>query len=222
MNTAIRHSIRVATFNSDADPELLRALYAFRAKCFVVQEGWDLPLQDELEIDQFDTPDTVYCALFYGDQIVAGWRGCRCDQPYLSRSMFPRLATTTLYPDRPDVFEISRFGILRDAAQELPQLAKLNYGAMFSFGRKARLRSFVAVADIYYERYLNRTLGIETRRYGHIQTIGHTRTGRPIRCVAGEIPLDQRNASAIDALISPLSALEHSDADVFRPASLSA
>lgn len=96
-------------------PELLpQGLYSkmarFRQKVFVEQLGWDLRIQDEAELDQFDRPDTVYVVAQDDEEHVLGCaRLLPTTRPYLLGEVFPQLLNGLPPPCSLDVWELSRF-----------------------------------------------------------------------------------------------------------------
>lgn len=198
-----------ATFCTERDnPVLVDALYRLRKVLFVDLHGWDLPVVDGRERDQFDTENAVHCALFRDDRLIGGFRATRTDNDYLARVVFPQLAAVKSYPQRADVWEISRFGVL--PSPDRLEVAKLNYSLMFRFAQMRRAVALVAIADLTYERFL-RTLGIRTRRYGPPQIIGTTKSGEPMWAVAGEIPLAEQGGSRFQALLALAKHVEIED-----------
>jgi N-acyl-L-homoserine lactone synthetase len=190
------------------NPAVVDALYQLRKAIFVDVHGWDLRVVDGRERDQFDTPAAVHCALFRRDELIGGFRATRTDQDYLARNVFPQLAAVKAYPQRPDVWEISRFGVL--PSEDRLETAKLNYSLMFRFAQLRRAAALVALADLTYERFL-RTLGIRTRRYGPPQAIGTDREGEPLWAVAGEIPMAEQSGSRFQALLALAKQVEIED-----------
>ncbi len=199
-----------ATFGSSEDfPDRTEAFFEFRYNLFVKALGWDLQTSDSRETDQFDHIAAEYCVVSEDDTVIAGFRACRTDAPYLAADVFPHLASTKPYPRRTDVWEISRFGIAPHLAGT--DIAKINYSLMMRFAQNRGATVLVAIADLIYERYL-RTLGIKTRRYGPPQIIGTDTKGRDLKCVAGEIPLLDQDPSRLRNLVSYTEHMELEDA----------
>jgi N-acyl-L-homoserine lactone synthetase len=205
--------VRAVFCRADDDPAIVTDLQRFRKRLFVDHLGWGLSTWGDLEVDDFDRPDTGYCALYQDEILVGGFRAVRTDHAYLAQTVFPQLASVREYPRRRDVWEISRFGLLPDQASE--ELARLNYGLMFRFALERQASALVAIADLVYERYL-RAIGIRTRRYGPPQVIGTDAFGRDLLCVAGEIPLGDQRGFRMSALLSMANAIEVYDATLVR------
>lgn len=189
-------------------PDIVDRIYKFRKALFVDTHGWTLNVSDQRERDQFDTPSAVHCALIRDDDVVGGFRAVRADNDYLARSVFPQLAVVKSYPQRPDNWEISRFGILPSVDQH--ELAKLNYSLMFRFAQLRQATALVALIDLTHERLLKR-LGIRTRRYGPPQIIGTDRFDKVLWGVAGEIPLAEQQGSRFHSILAMAKHVEIED-----------
>ena len=77
--------------------ELLRARYHH----FVEARGWDLPHVRGLEFDQYDTPESIYCAIHDGMSIRGGFRVTPTTAKCGSASYMLRDAQLGLLPDLP-------------------------------------------------------------------------------------------------------------------------
>jgi len=192
----------------DIDPSHVQAMLRLRKRLFVDQCGWMLNTIGDLERDQFDTWYTEHCLLFRSADLVGGFRAIRTDYPYLTQSVFPQLAARR-FPNRRTVWEISRFGVLPAAAEA--RSARLNYALMFRFAELRGAEALVAVADLTYERFLQR-MNIRTRRFGPPQVIGVDRSGVALTAVAGEIPIGKADNPDLGAFLDLGRKLEISDA----------
>lgn len=212
--------LRAIFCRAPRNPDLVDAVHRFRKSLFVDRYGWALPVVGDREVDQFDTDQTVHAAIFGQGGVRATFRALRTDRPYLAKDVFPTLAVVGPYPERADVWEISRFGV--QPGDDAQALARLNYALMFWFARQVGASSLVALADLTYERFL-RTLSIRTRRYGPPRTIGSDARGRELLAVAGEIPLAAQDPERLAALASLLTPVEITDAaEIFGPVRVSA
>lgn len=191
------------------DCEMVRCLRRFRKTLFVDELGWDLNIVDGEERDQFDTDWALHCALRENGEVVGGFRFTPTTVPYLSREIFPQLASTRPFPVRADYAEVSRLGVIGDGQQRFDRATQI-YGLMLHAARMQQMNALVAVADLIYERFLRR-IGIATRRYGHPQIVGTDRNGRDLRAVAGEIPISDQPAETMARLFSSLQNVEIND-----------
>jgi N-acyl-L-homoserine lactone synthetase len=190
------------------DPGRVHAMLRLRKRLFVDHSGWMLSTVGDVERDQFDAWYTEHCLLYCGTDLVGGFRAIRTDYPYLTQSVFPQLAVRR-YPNRRNVWEISRFGVLPAAAEA--RSARLNYALMFRFAELREAEALVAMADLSYERFLQR-MSIKTRRFGPPQVIGADRRGLPLTAVAGEIPISQSDNPGLSKFLDLGRQLEISDA----------
>ena len=201
------------------DPDHVQAMFRLRKRLFVDHCGWMLATIGDAERDQFDVWYTEHCLLFCGTDLVGGFRAIRTDYPYLTQSVFPQLAVRR-FPNRRNVWEISRFGVLPAAAEA--RSARLNYALMFRFAELREAEALVAMADLSYERFLQR-MNINTRRFGPPQVIGADSRGQPLIAVAGEIPMSQSDNPGLGKFLDLGRQLEISDAThVFGRASIPA
>ncbi|MFG1417150.1 acyl-homoserine-lactone synthase [Xanthobacter sp. V0B-10] len=196
--------LRALFFRSGQNPVLTGRILEFRKGVFVDRLGWKLNVVDGLERDEFDHSGTLHCALLRGAQVVGAFRAIRCDRPYLSAFVFPKLAQSEPYPSTWDAWEISRFAVV-DRVASWPL-----YAAMLNFGWARQARALVALVDLGHERMLGR-LGIKVHRYGDPASVGTDRDGRPIVAVAGEIPLREQSPALHAAVAHALSNLELND-----------
>jgi N-acyl-L-homoserine lactone synthetase len=192
----------------DIDPAHVQAMFRLRKRLFVDQCGWMLNTVGDLERDQFDVWYTEHCLLFHGPDLVGGFRAIRTDYPYLTQAVFPQLAVRR-FPNRRTVWEISRFGVLPIAAEA--RTTRLNYALMFRFAELRGAEALVAMADLAYERFLQR-MNIRTRRFGPPQVIGVDRRGVELAALAGEIPINKTDNPDLGGFLDLGRKLEISDA----------
>lgn len=212
--------LRAVFFKGDDSPGILSDLLRFRKTELVETLGWDLTVIQDVEKDEYDTPNTVYCAVFRGAKIISGFRAIRTDQPYLSKDKFGWLADGGEFPTTENCWEISRF-VVAEKSRQFDAVLR-TYAAMFHFAIGTGARSLVAFTDLSHERLLQR-IGITTKRFGPPSQIGTDAYGRPIIVVAGEIPVAEQSGVRFEKLISMTEEMEINDAvSVFRPARLSA
>ena len=189
-------------FKAEDDAEACNQVGEFRKSLFIDHLGWNLKTKEQCEVDQFDTAHALYVKLAIAGKICGTFRAIRCDHRYLAESIFPQLATTRAYPELSNVWEISRFGVW--PTSDARHHADILYALMFQFGLMRQARALVAVTDLFHERYLARR-GIRTRRYGKPQLCGTDVHGRPLTLVAGEIPVERQDETALRDLLATLN-----------------
>ena len=207
---AVPHRCLRTVFCSETDtPDRVASILRFRKRILVDRLGWRLHVENGQECDEFDTPHAVHCAVLSGDEIIACFRAIRTDRPYLARSKFPFLATTHPYPVNPLIWEISRLAVSETARPF--EVLLYAYSAVFHFARIRGAISLVAFAEVAKERLVTR-IGIKTKLLGDPAEIGTDAYGRPILCVAGELPLRDQGGPRFEKLMSYVAKMEIDDA----------
>lgn len=201
-------------------PDEVVAQQRFRKKLFVGELGWTLDHQDDRECDEFDTPDALYCSLYLRSTIVGCWRAVCTTSDYLGRNIFPQLATLRPFPRHPDMWEISRLGVIRH--RELLTSGRYIYALMFHFASTRNLLGVCGVISPIHDRNFLIS-GIKTRRFGAPQVVAHDARNRPISVVFAEIRMAEQNRDALDKILTPIQQLDlHDEALVPRRKSISA
>lgn len=158
----------VNTITSD----VIIKLGQYRHKVFVETLGWPLPVESNLEFDQFDRSDTQYLIAFNHDhQIIGTGRLLPCDKPYLLADVFPELMEGGVIPRAAHVWELSRFSSMDFSAQTAPQAAAqfhspaspLLLQAALDLAAQAGVSRLITVSPLGIERILRR-LGFSASR----------------------------------------------------------
>jgi acyl-homoserine lactone synthase len=86
-----------------------------RHKIFVEERGWRTLLHpDGRESDAYDTADTIYMLAMDGSRVVGGHRLFPTVRPHMISEIFPYLVTRGPIPSAPDIFEWSRFFVVKE------------------------------------------------------------------------------------------------------------
>ncbi|WP_265519617.1 acyl-homoserine-lactone synthase [Nitratireductor luteus] len=94
--------------------ELLERHYRLRHDIFVRERGWtDLCRPDGREIDDYDTPDTVYLLATHRNEVVGGYRFIPTNRPHLLLDHFSHLVESSV-PCGRGIWEWSRFFVKRE------------------------------------------------------------------------------------------------------------
>lgn len=180
----------------DLQPDLEHALAAYRYRVFVQELGWPLPVNDGLERDEFDRPDTLYVIARHASGELCGCaRLLPTDKPYLLSEIFPELMGDCPLPRATVIWELSRFSTSapRHLAFDAEQTWRNTCTLMGQVVRAAlaqgaqRLIAFSAVGS---ERLLRR-MGVNIHRAAAPQLID----GKPV--LAFWIELDEQTRSAL-------------------------
>lgn len=100
-------TIRVLSFDN-IPSTLLSDLYSMRKKIFYERLNWQVQVQGEYEVDQYDGVNTDYVILFYQAMPVAGVRMINTLNPYMANGIFASYFSQSL-PSKSDIIESSRF-----------------------------------------------------------------------------------------------------------------
>ncbi|WP_305775356.1 acyl-homoserine-lactone synthase [Rhodanobacter sp. C01] len=182
---------------SQLSPDLEVALATYRYEVFIETLHWQLPVENGLERDQFDRPDTLYVIARDARGSVCGCaRLLPTTRPYLLDEVFPGLMNGAPAPHAPDAWELSRFSTKAIAEEGTPprEEARRRFCALFAAVVEAaieqgasRLITFTAMG---VERIL-RSIGMHAHRVGPPQLID----GEPV--LALWIELDDQTRRAL-------------------------
>jgi acyl homoserine lactone synthase len=163
-----------------------RMLFNYRYQVFITHLGWEIILDDNDEInqwekDEFDSRDTVYV---YARNPRGSVTGCARLLPttsdYLLQSVFPKLLNGNPAPNSGQVWELSRFTTLDLTASGNGGAAQFSSEAsvellreVFSVAQSKGAKHIVTVSPIGVERLLRKE-GFKSIRMGPpIKCNGH-------------------------------------------------
>lgn len=215
-----RNRLRTVYCSLQSNPDTVADILTFRKRVLVDHLGWKLTVANNREQDEYDTSNAIYCGIYENEKLISCFRLIRADKPYLAKDKFPWLATKYSYPVSPLIWEISRLAICPEVR---PFEALLyTYSAVFHFAHHIGAVSLVAFAEVAKERLVTR-IGIKTKLLGEPTHIGEDAYGKPIICVAGELPLNLQGGSRFQKLLSYTEKTEIYDAaSIFRRSRVSA
>ncbi|MBI3229767.1 MAG: GNAT family N-acetyltransferase [Burkholderiales bacterium] len=152
-------------------PEFERAVAAYRHKIFIERLGWQLPVKDGLERDQFDRPDTIYVVVRNDTGSICGCaRLLPTLRPYLLGEVFPQLMNGLPVPASSEIWELSRFAAadISECAispQEAAQQSRQLLAAAVVTAAKQGATRLITVSPLGVERLLHR-MGVHAHRAG--------------------------------------------------------
>jgi acyl homoserine lactone synthase len=174
--------------------EVEGAIAAYRHQIFIEALGWNLPISDGLERDQFDDAETVYVV----NRLESG-EVCGCARllptvrPYLLSEVFPHLLGGVPVPRSSEVWEISRFSTssphLR-CAGSIEKNTRQLLGNVVRCAQDHGARRLITVSPIGVERILRR-MGVHAHRAGPPQLVD----GKPV--FACWIEIDAQTTEAL-------------------------
>ncbi len=156
----------------------IRQMHQLRYRVFKGRLDWDVKVEDDLEIDEFDTVEPYYLLQYDEAMRLCGTvRLLPSEGPNMLRDVFPFLAGGAAIPASPTVWESSRFSL--DLPPTAPKgrhgLARATFelfAGMIEFGLWQGLSHIVTVTDARMERILKRA-GWPLERLGQPQNLGN-------------------------------------------------
>jgi N-acyl-L-homoserine lactone synthetase len=182
---------------TDFSPEFESAVAQYRHKIFIERLGWQLPVADGMERDQFDRTDTLYVIARNAAGAICGCaRLLPTTRPYLLGDIFPNLLAGAPVPCDDSTWELSRFAVASiDAAQASQAEAARNTRALLAAAIRAALengaRRLITVSPLGIERLLHR-MGVHAHRAGPPTLVD----GKPV--FACWIEIDEQTIRALD------------------------
>lgn len=181
-------------------------MHRLRHRVFLDELKWPLgPIRSEagMEYDQFDVPEAHYIVrLNDAGEVDACCRLLPTEGPYLLKDVFPDLVESGVPPQRPDIWEVSRFAADNRTAPRniVGQLVT----AMLEVGLRHGLEHFVSVSDIRIEPLLRRA-GWPPRRLGLTRATTTDTVAAEIFEVSQRALDEVRSKSGIDHPLTTLS-----------------
>lgn len=105
--------IKILQTGQSGSTKHLLDMHRVRTKIFRDRMKWDVNVNEmELEIDDYDLPETIYVLSLDPDNNVVGtWRFLMTDQPSMIRNLWPHYLETLPIPQSAFMCETSRFGV---------------------------------------------------------------------------------------------------------------
>jgi len=123
--------------------------HVIRHQIFVDERGWRaLSQPNGHEADAYDTADTIYILAMDSDRVVGGHRLFPTVRPHMISEVFPHLVTFGPIPSAPDIFEWSRFFVVKEYRSGSTYLELL--AAVQEFCLLAGIASITAVIEMWW------------------------------------------------------------------------
>jgi acyl homoserine lactone synthase len=152
-------------------------LAGYRHAIFIETLGWQLPVENGLERDQFDRSDTLYVVAKDQLGVVCGCaRLLPTTKPYLLDEVFPHLMGGSPAPHSPSIWELSRFSSKPKQGEEAltREEARRRFGVLFAALTSAALANgatrLITFTAMGVERIL-RSMGLHAHRVGPPQLV---------------------------------------------------
>ena len=157
-----------------ASSPVAQDLFHFRYRVFVKHAGWNLPCEQQLERDQFDTERAVYLVSRAGNGRIAGLlRLLPTTAPYMIESLWSDLLGPYPAPRAPQIWEVTRLGTdpeleLRERGQTVAELVT----ACLEFGLDHGIQQMLAVMTEDHARKVVLGMGWSYERCGPVRMLG--------------------------------------------------
>lgn len=184
-------------------PALETALAEYRHKIFIERLGWPLPVENGLERDQFDHPDTHYVMVREPNGAICGCaRLLPTTEPYLLSEVFAHLLAGAPMPRSGEVWELSRFAaasVTPDSTVDAARNTRNLLAAAVKSAAEKGAKRLITVSPLGIERLLHR-MGVHAHRAGPPMLAD----GKPI--FACWIEIDEQTLAALDVVTHQASA----------------
>ena len=159
----------------------LREMHRMRYRVFKERLGWDVPVEDGMERDEFDELDPIYVLAFDDDHELAGsWRLLPSTGPTMIGDAFPELLDGIPVPRSPEIWECSRFTVDCHSVGQKDSLCALNrvtseiFCGLIEYCIAEQITEIVTVYDILIARILPR-VGCVPYWQGKFHRVGCTK-----------------------------------------------
>lgn len=132
--------------------DVLESYWRIRHDIYVGERRWmELEKPDGREIDQFDTPGTVYLMALEGGRVVGSHRLVPTTEPTLMSELFPFLSMKGIIR-RPDVYELSRVFVVKERRGENahPRVESIVMAGTMEYGLIEGLNQFTIVMETWW------------------------------------------------------------------------
>ncbi|MGR5220421.1 acyl-homoserine-lactone synthase [Vibrio parahaemolyticus] len=161
-------------------------MHTLRYDVFVRRLRWSLNTIDQLDIDEYDRPDTKYIIIEYEGKVAACWRLLHTNTPYMLRNTFPELLQGESFDDG-NVVELTRFAVDREISKRATHInfTELLFYLVVQYGFEQGYSAFITPTTTGIERIM-RHVGIPNHRMGDgkIRMLEHTKS------IALRVPID--------------------------------
>ncbi len=167
--------------------ELVHGFQRSRKKIFHDRLQWEVKIEDDREIDEFDSAHSHFILSVHENKVIGGVRLTPSEAPNLTYEIFSKYFGEIPVKREPFLLESSRFGLevlpnmssqfLRDQTIDL-------FIGVLKFGLTERFSRIITVVDVRMERTL-RLAGWPVERITDVVQIGETRT------IIGILPISE-------------------------------
>ena len=143
--------IEVVQTGQAGKTKLLFDMHRLRKRVFADRMKWPVTIvSNDLEIDQFDLPETVYLLCLNKDgKVVGNWRLLATTGPTMIRDVWPEFLFTLPMPTDQFVWEASRFAVESNTEEPEERVRQLNEFTAELFCALTELSILCGIREIY-------------------------------------------------------------------------
>ena len=163
--------------------DALPGQHKLRRKLFIDRQSYNVPVYNELEYDQYDTPAATYVVRRDDGGIVrAVNRLIPTPMPYMIKELWPDVISECAVPEAWDVWESSRFGVDNDLPPAVRDryLGELLCG-IIEFGLARGISWYLAILTAPLVKRSLIASGLDVEILGPARAIGNSPPALPIR-----------------------------------------
>lgn len=191
--------VQIIDQNSEPDPSTLDAIFRLRSEVFKERLAWDVASYNGREMDEFDSPDAIYGAVFNDDdgEIEGCFRFLPTTGRYMLKDTFPDLLHGRPAPNDAAILESTRFAVLPRGWRHNQKLSLIDItaqllAAQLEYCLAHGIEKVVSVTDVRFERIL-RSAGLLCQRFGPPIRMGK------MLVVAGWLEATEDNLRSVEA-----------------------
>lgn len=145
------------------------SMHHLRYNTFKTRLGWDVPVANEMEIDQFDQLDPVVILAQVDNQVAGCMRLLPTTGEYMLKDTFPQLLNGEKAPQNPNIMEISRYAVnTQSGACDKAGINNISMALLrqlYLYAAKSGIKEYVFATTVSFKRYLKR-IGIQVVDFG--------------------------------------------------------
>ncbi|MCL9773843.1 acyl-homoserine-lactone synthase [Vibrio methylphosphonaticus] len=177
--------ITICTYTELTEKQKME-MHRLRYDVFIERLQWSIETQGQLDIDEYDRPDSKYIIIEYGNKVAACWRLLQTNGVYMLNNTFPDLLQGEVFNDK-SIVELTRFAVDREIAK---QASHINFTSMLfylvvQYAIEQGYSEYVTLTSTGIERIM-RKIGIPSCRIGD----GKVHLLDTTRSVALRVPVD--------------------------------
>lgn len=192
--------------------DALPGQHRLRRKLFIDRQSYNVPVYNELEYDQYDTPAATYVVRRDDDGVVrAVNRLIPTAMPYMIKDLWPDIITRCQVPEAWEIWESSRFGVdnALDPVTRDKYLGELLCG-IIEFGLSRGISWYLALLTAPLIKRSLIASGVDVEILGPPRAIGNSPAAAPIRVNVTRASVDEirRRKGLTGVVLNPVGQTE--------------